>query len=379
MGSPVAQSATKKHGTFTFACGLFACVAFAQLLAVGASIASRTGEIREVVRYVESDPVIVSIPTLRDEIPTSSDINPRTVEQLLADYTNASDAPQTPAVEDFSAQDSPASTSEDDLNIANPHVEKLINEAYRSYLSGDLLKTLVKLEEAESIDANEPAIFYRKAQLFEDMGQWERATDNYVKLFNMGPSIGVHYHKAAFKLSHGINPESNKQDVFVIGHILRRISPDKLKAKITIPIRSTPDGDFDPTRLEVKVHHYDIVDNKKIEAVPPSRANNIQDRWINPQPDWRTSEEFAESIYTLPSVTEADVHLFGDRKYFGYVAELYYKNELIDQQAFPRRLHAIHAKKNNNSGFDAPLDFPFDEVLPNINPDNPLLPALPSH
>ena len=380
MGSPTLPTVTKKHPAFAIACGLFACIAFAQLLSVGVSIASRSGEIREVVRYVESEPLIVSVPTLRDEYKPTSSFQPRSVDDLLSAYTDESDLPQsTAAPELVYASDTPQRPSENSPLITNPQVERLIKEAGQTHIQGDLVATLIKLEEAEIIDPNEPAIFYNKAQLFEDLGHWDQATNNYEKLFTMGSSIGVYYHKAAFKLSNGINPETSKQDIFVIGNVLRRIAPDKLSAKLTIPIRSTPDGDFDPSLLEVKVHHYDLVDNKKIEAVPPSRAGNIKDRWISAHPDWASNEEFAESTYTLPAVTETDIHIFGDRKYFGYVAELYYKNELIDQQAFPRRLHAIHAEKNNQPSYDTPFDFPFDEALPNINPDNPLLPALPRH
>lgn len=380
MGTPTHKSFNKKHPTFTIACGLFACIAFAQLMAVGLAIAVRTGETREVVRYVKGDPLIVSVPTIRDAQPRAKSIQARSVEQLLADYTDESDLPR-PAPSIPSPEQSPAITATPETApiIANHQVEALVKEAHSAHQQGDMIAAIVKLDQAESIEPNEPAIFYRKALLFEDMGQWERATNNYEKLFVLGPAIGVYYHKAAFKLSNGINSEGNYQDLFVIGHIMRRISPDKLRARLTIPIRCSPDGDFDATQLEVKVHHYDLVDNQSVEAVPPSRAGNISDRWISSNPNWINEEEIAESIYTLPPVSEADAHLFGDRKYFGYVAELYYKNELIDQQAYPRRLHAIHAEKNNSPEYDIPFDFPMDEALPNINPDNPLLPALPRH
>jgi tetratricopeptide (TPR) repeat protein len=380
MGTPTRKLLSNRRPTFTIACGLFACIAFAQLMAVGVAIAVRTGETREVVRYVKGDPLIVSVPTIRDTYPKGKSVQARSVEQLLAAYTDESDLPSPPSVSpSFEPAPMITATPETAPSIANPRVETLVAEAHSAHQQGDMIAALVKLDEAESIQANEPAIFYRKALLFEDMGQWERATNNYEKLFVLGPAIGVYYHKAAYKLSNGINPESNNQNLFVIGHIMRRISPDKLSARLTIPIRCSPDGDFDATQLEVKVHHYDLVDNQSVEAVPPSRAENISDRWISPHPDWMNEEEIAESIYTLPAVSEADAHLFGDRKYFGYVAELYYKNELIDQQAYPRRLHAIHAEKNSSPEYGLPYDFPMDQALPNINPDNPLLPALPRH
>ncbi|MGJ8672964.1 hypothetical protein [Rubritalea sp.] len=384
MGTSTPESAAVRRPTFAFACGLLACIAFAQLLSVGIAIALRVGETREVVRYVKGDPIIVSVPTLRDPInATGKSAEPRSVEQILAAYASdvkiPSPAPQNSAIPILSLSNTLSPSSE--YLVKNPQVERLIDQAIQEHEKGDIMTALVKLEEAEAVDAAEPAVFYRKALLFEDMGQWDRATNNYEKIFTMGPSIGVLYHKAAFKLSHGINPESNKQDLLVIGHILHRIAPDKLSARLTIPIRSGSNSDFDPTHISVEVHHYDLVDNKRIEPVPPARADSKSERWLNEPVDWANGEEIAEALYTLPPTNEANAHLFGDRKYFGYVAELYYKNELIDQQAYPRRLHATHAEKQHQPNFampfDMPFDFPLDEPLPNINPDNPLLPALP--
>jgi len=62
--------------------------------------------------------------------------------------------------------------------------------------------------------------------------------------------------------------------------------------------------------------------------------------------DWtETIEESILAEYQLPVLDRADVHLFGDRKYFGNVIELYYKGELMDQYATPGRLHGIHAQE----------------------------------
>jgi len=380
MGALILESPATKRPAFTIACGLFACIAFAQLLSVGVAIAARTGETREVVRYVTEAPLIVSIPTLPDEVPFQRNSSPRSVAEMLEEYTDEGDADiQQPASTFHTPLFSQPAIPETAPIIRDPLVEKLVRDAHIAHNQGDLIKALLKLEEAESRASDEPAIFYRKALLFEDMGQWERATNNYEKLFVMGPEIGVYYHKSAFKLSNGINPVAQKEQFLIIGQIMRRISPDRLQARLTIPIRTVANADFDPSQLEIKVHHYDLVDKKKIEAVPPSRADNIQDRWLHEPLDWANDEEIAESSYTLPPSAVAEEHLFGQRTYFGYVAELYYKNELIDQQAYPRRLHAIHAEQQNNQEFAFPLDFPLDEPLPNINPDNPLLPALPRH
>jgi len=66
-----------------------------------------------------------------------------------------------------------------------------------------------------------------------------------------------------------------------------------------------------------------------------------------------------------------DDYLFGERKYYGHVAELSYRGEVIDQQAWPRLL----AREKNIRERD-PLMMP-DGYLPNdFNHENPLLPTL---
>ncbi|MFC4990667.1 hypothetical protein [Rubritalea tangerina] len=74
---------------------------------VGVAIAARTGETREVVRYVKGDPLIVSVPTLRDEVSPTPSVQPRSLEELLSDYAEPSDSLPTensPPIASFPTQ-----------------------------------------------------------------------------------------------------------------------------------------------------------------------------------------------------------------------------------------------------------------------------------
>ncbi len=71
------------------------------------------------------------------------------------------------------------------------------------------------------------------------------------------------------------------------------------------------------------------------------------------------------------------MHLFGERRYFGHVVELYYKGELMDQFAYPGRLHGIHAKDQYKQHID-PEMLPYD-ILPGLeglDGEGMLLPTL---
>jgi len=229
--------------------------------------------------------------------------------------------------------------------IKNTQVEKLVEEAHALHLAGDVVRAILKLDEADLIDPKEPATTYRRAQIYEDMRNWERATDAYSALFSMGPEIGAYYEIAADKMTNGVK-ESPDTVPFLLGNVTQRVSKNQLHAKVTVPIRRLTDREFEPSQIEVRIFFYDMVDNKTIEAVPKQREQNIAKRWISGAADWADSvEETIEAEYQLPNLDRANVHLFGERKYFGKVIELYYKGDLIDQYGYPGRVHGFHAKE----------------------------------
>ncbi|GAA5497060.1 hypothetical protein Rhal01_03248 [Rubritalea halochordaticola] len=384
MGDITPTSLIKKRHTFGITCATFAAIGFAELMALGVAIALRTGETRIVEKIIPGDPIIVSIPTVRaqpeiKEVEVAGD-GASISEKYAGDFTPTIKDPNIPVHPPVSPQNRSGDPDHFTPQVDNAKVAEILREAHGLHINGDMMRAILKLEEAENIDPNEPAVYYQKAELFEDMGHWQKAGDNYQKLFDMGPEIGSYYAQASLKLSRGFGPERDIQGLMVLGNFIPRIAEDKLNAKLPIPVRALQDKDIDPDKVDIRVHIYDIVDGKKIEPVPPARAKNITTRWLNPPVDWKDqAEEVLECEYVIPPLAIADTHLFGNRKYFGHVIELYYKGELLDQQASPRRLHAIHAKQNQVPGMDLnwPSDFDLEEPLPNINPDNPLLPPLP--
>jgi len=345
----------KKRSTFSIACTVCAIIAFIQLMLMGVALAMRVGKTRVVTQTVEGDPQVYYIPTLIDERKSNVKVKPRSAEELMAKYGNGPiDAAQLLYVSrlkqnqrGFGVEIKPQAQFSNDRfgTIKNTQVEKLVEDAHKYHLNGDVVRAILKLDEAEMIDALEPAIIYRRALVYEDMRNWERASDAYAALYELGPETGAYYEIAADKLANGVK---DAPDIvpFLLGNVVQRISKDRLHANITIPIRRLTERDFEPSQIEVRIFFYDIVDNKSVEAVPKQREQNIAKRWITGEADWADSiEESIEAEYQLPNLDRANVHLFGERKYFGQVIELYYKGELMDQYASPGRLHGIHAQE----------------------------------
>jgi hypothetical protein len=88
------------------------------------------------------------------------------------------------------------------------------------------------------------------------------------------------------------------------------------------------------SNLVIKVLFFDLVDG---ETVSPTIAT-VNSRWMLPPVDWRDgdTEELAVE-YRLPKPT-ADASKPEDRKYFGYLVRVYYKDQLQASAAEPRSL-----------------------------------------
>ncbi len=343
----------KKRSTFSIACTVCGIIAFIQLMMMGVALAMRVGETRVVTKTIEGDPQVYYIPTLIDERKSTAKLKPRSADELMAKYGNKPidtagiiyEKRRQQNQRGFGVGIKPLAQFANKRfgTIKNTQVEKLVEDAHKLHLSGDVVRAILKLDEAEMIDAKEPAIIYRRALVYEDMRNWERASDAYDAIFALGPETGAYYEIAAEKLAHGVK-DSPDIVPFQLGNVVQRVGQKRLHANITIPIRRLTDRDFEPSQIEVRIFFYDIVDNKSVEAVPKQREQNIAKRWLTAPADWSQGiEESIEAQYQLPDLDRANVHLFGERKYFGQVVELYYKGELMDQYASPGRLHGIHA------------------------------------
>ncbi len=383
------EVALMRRPTFGVVCGLLCLVAFIQLVMVGVALANRVGETRVVTVKEDGDVKVVYIPTVADAGPAVKRVEPRSYDDLLRAYEGKggdSVGPYKLKSERVERPSRPSGVGIRPLEakgagrfiaIKNSRVEKLVEEAKELHLSGDVVRAVLKLEEAEVLDAVEPAIMYRRALIFEDMRNWERAGDEYDKLFALGPEVGAYYDIATDKIANGVQ---DAPDVvpFSLGNVVKRLSVNKLTARVVVPIRKLTEREVEPARVEVRIFFYDIVDNKFVEPVPKQRERNIAKRWVTGVADWVGGvEESVEAVYTMPKLELADVHLFGERRYFGHVVELYYKGELMDQYAYPGRLHGIHAKDQYKQHIDPnmiPFDMPDD--LDGLDAEGMLLPTL---
>ena len=345
--------------TFGIACWLLAMLAFVQLITVGTALAVRSGNPHQVVPL----PVATAPPVM-------GPIQARSIEQIIADAEHSSmglaasggqahhdPIRVTPSADSSSSISPPPSGLQESAHahaqilsvIANPRVERLVQESRNLHLEGDMMRAMLKLDEAARIDPSECAVIYQKGILFEDMGTLTRAADQYQQIQQMGLlKAGVYFNLAASKLTKGMDTASVRRTTIAIGP-MKVNKGDGVDAghhvEVAITLLARPDQMIQSDDVEVQVHFYDKVNGGKVEKAASNA--HISPTWSDDKVDWRDAgnEETLRVSYTIPQANRADEHLLGRREFYGYVVELLYKGEVVDQQAYPRRLHCIHAEK----------------------------------
>lgn len=382
--APPAAQPGNIRPTFTIACWLMALLAFAQLVTVGTALTARNGPAPQATF---TPPPAVTTP--------QQPIRPRSLAEILA---SVSDHPAQRITRDHTPVDIPAYLAPTHAlvaaptphfpAIAEPRVERLVEESRSLHMDGDMMRAMLKLDEAERIDPSEPAVTHQKAMLFEDMGIYVKAADHYQKIQQMGKKAGPYFNLAATKLTEGMDTAAARRSVISIGPMQTRKSdgPGGVKhAEVTIAILARPDQPINPEDVHVQIHFYDKVNGGEIKKA--TAGATITPSWADTKLDWKDAgnEEFLHVSYTIPAADLAEEHLLGRREFYGYVVELLYKGDVIDQQAHPRRLHNVHGSKMTpipQEGDPLPwLPDAHDTLLPNKDHgygSNPSTPPLPT-
>ncbi|MBC7980704.1 MAG: tetratricopeptide repeat protein [Armatimonadetes bacterium] len=355
------------HGTmngksiFLMACCGLGLMAFSQLLIAGVALAVRFEEGQQ-VRVVEKEvsrlvPMRISVPTAGD---TASKPKPREKPAL----------PPIPEPERMAA-----------LQIADPRSERLVTEARKARIAGDMGLAIVKLEEALGESPNEPTVLFELGMVHEQMGVYDEASRYYEQVFQLGISgAGDLYQLAAEKLRDGFEQATDMLGKIALGRV--RIFNDAKAAGgqrvvLTVPVQKAPGEEIEAAEIEVEVTFFNK--SSKGEIVQLEDSSWAAPQWVSLPFDWAGGEESLRMNYQIPERDEQTSHLFGELSYYGQVVTLKYKGEVLDVQAWPRDLAARigQVAPTGNAGGDFPEFLDQDILPPNFDPDFPLLNPLP--
>jgi len=368
---------------FHVSCWVLGVIAFIQLITAAVAISVRIEQSRE-VRVVEKE--VTKLVTVR--VPADSPAEP------LAHNGTPTDSPvvRAPAAElspPPAAQPPPAPAIAPvplaTPPIADPVVERLVRDARAARVAEDMGRALAKLEEARRLAPGEPNVLYELGMIHEQLGTYDKASEFYEKVFQLGTTIaGSLYDEAARKLRDGFEQPDAIRGKLALGRV--RIFKDPNfeggeRVVLTIPVQAAPGANVGADDFSVTVRFFDSVKGRDPQ---PSAAGLFDSsyQWTTLPIDWAGGEELLRVTYILKPQDVQQAHLFGERSYYGQVVELRYKNELIDLQSWPRDLAARTSTPQpatpQGPANDLPPEFlDKDSLPPGFNPDNPLLPSKP--
>jgi TPR repeat len=350
---------TKRPPVFAISCWVLALMAFSQLLVAGLALATRFEDSRVVKVVIKEVPkyVPVRISAAAAEPPG----------QVLATVVSRPPPP-------VASLPLPAPTPVRTPEVSDPRSERLIKEARQARVAGDMMRAIVKLEEALNQSPEDPSVHYELGLVHEQMGVNDTAAAHYEKVFQMGVSgAGALYELAATKLREGFD-EPSPLGKLSLGRVREFEDPDSTGGQrivLTIPVQKAPGEAVNADKVSVEILFFNRTD--KGEILMREEQDTHAEQWMNPPFDWISGDEVLRSTYTIPVQDRQTDHLFGQRTYYGQVVILHYGDQVVDVQARPRDLAA---RIPNPQGNPANLLLPtMQDMLPaDVDPDLGVLP-----
>src|SRR6266446_6381412 len=262
-------------------------------------------------------------------------------------------------------------------------VDQLLRDGVELRDRGDMTNALAHLQEALESEPNNAAVLEEIAKTYESMQLFDRSNAMWRKLQEMGPSAGPAYELADRRLKLGVptpaateagmasasldvashkdvggNPEGA---VMGITEVKAAEAPDpdaETNLALQIGIKKQPGATIDHDKVKIFVKFYDTVSDKDIELTDA----DVNYEWLTPKHDWTETNPEVLSVRYLraktagaspeSSLSEAAAAVrpgqkgrgkgsaanSGQRKYLGYIIQVYYDDDLQAVQAEPSRL-----------------------------------------
>jgi hypothetical protein len=346
---------------------------FAQVICLGLGLTmrlERLGSGREVVEVVRYLPAAQETPPPAAQ--GAPDEHNQAAKWPIAPDPELADLAEVAPAPPFEKPPLPPPPGLKTPTIQDPVVAKLVGEARQARVAEDMRIATIKLKEAEKLAADDPNVLYEFGMVYEVMGIYDLASSYYQRVYELGTTgAGTLYEEAARKISVGFAQPEDQIGRLSLGRtrIFKEDPPEGgQRVVITIPVYGAPGADFVADDLEVKVTFFE--QDKDLEIGPIGGDHQPEPKWLTAPVDWAgQGEELLQISYVTPAPSVQDAHLFGARKYYGQVVELFYKGKLTDSQAWPR-----HLAQKMNTQEEVPM-FLEDNNLPlDYNIQNPILP-----
>jgi tetratricopeptide (TPR) repeat protein len=279
-------------------------------------------------------------------------------------------------------------------------VDQLLREGIELRDRGDTTTALKRFDEALDSEPDNAAVLMEKAKTYDSMQLYERSNEVWRKLQEMGPSAGAAYEAADQRLKVGVPTSATaptsattlpsdasssadaapRKDIggnaegplMGITEVKTTETPDPDTEKnlaLQIGIKKQPGASIDHNKVRIFVKFYDTVGDKDIKLTDA----DVNYEWLTPKHDWSdtnpemlsvryvrakagagsSDSSLAEVAATVrpgeKSRSKGSAATGGQRKYLGYIIQVYYDDELQAVQAEPSRLLQHFPPSKSNS------------------------------
>ena len=225
--------------------------------------------------------------------------------------------------------------------------QELVERSRAAAAKGETDAAISLLEDAEAQVPQQPASLAEIAVQFEKCSAPARAVKLWERIYQFGISAGVYYSAADAKLSllyaraaESGNAESvlglGKTGPLRFGKLVSKELPHSTGTRrlfaLSVPLQKTTEQQITVKDVSIQVLFYDQINARTLERTNATRNW----KWSSAPVDWvDESSETLEIEYRQGAPLKPSVE---DRRYFGYVASLYYQDKLVDSRSEPPRL-----------------------------------------
>lgn len=376
-------------------------VSRAELAVIEARTMQQAGTGSAVINAGQSSSEENETPT--DDKDAAPPLRPRDIDTILAqegaedelpdltedgdDAADSSESPNAAAVvredEETPAEEEGAGTAEEDHNAPAPtplsaeekhKVENSVRRGVTAMTAGDMREAVLQLEQARAVAPDHPAMLYYFGMAYDKLQNPEKARQFYTQVFRMRSNAGKYFQRASRRLTYGFSQASAMRGKLAFGPPQVQRSYDEESGErvdMLLPVLLAPGEEVNPADVFIKIDFFDLVNGHKIR---PSRLASPKLSWQNEKPTWKDWEENLLITYSMPNLTEEEIAAYGELKYYGYTAMLYYKEEPMDCLSTPSSLMLYELRFSRNSGRssssgngllpDDGLDSSYEEALP---------------
>jgi len=273
--------------------------------------------------------------------------------------------------------------------ISDTILARLVDTGEELRASGNMQGALQALSKAEAAYPEHPRILSQMAATYQEMGVNQTASEYWAEVIALGSAASGPYFDIANRvrnreplLGSVSEPEpvdraapSELGSVLAIGEVKVDEQPpgdSGQRVSLRIVVDSVDGGNHVGEDLSLFVFFYDLVNGDQILE---STADTSYLYPTEPY-DWEVNgkEEFIVN-YNQPKFSEEEIIELGQRQYYGYAIQLYYRDALQDTVVMPAEISRLRLEPPAATA--PPGGFPGGARPERIGPENALFPQTP--